>query len=96
MIPSSHTGAVSKTNNLDSTKKNGNNNNNVNGLYSKSKVTNAGSLPSSSSGNGNNNNNNIKAKDSDDSCVDTNSLKHPVGLEAIKEMTRNKNTDNQT
>lgn len=96
MIPSSHTGAVNKTNNLDSTKKNGNNNNNGNGLYSKSKVTSAGSLPSSSSGNGNNNNNNIKAKDSDDSCVDTNSLKHPVGLEAIKEMTRNKNTDNQT
>lgn len=93
-----HTGAVNKTNNLDSTKKNGNNNNNNNGngLYSKSKPTNAGSLPSSSSGNGNNNNNNIKAKDSDDSCVDTNSLKHPVGLEAIKEMTRNKNADNHT
>lgn len=92
--------ATNKTNNLDSTKKkhsnNNNNNNNGNGLYSKSKVTNAGSLPSSSSGNGNNNNNNIKTKDSDDSCVDTNSLKHPVGLEAIKEMTRNKNTDNQT
>jgi hypothetical protein len=85
---------TNKTNNLDSTKKNGNNNNNNNGngLYSKAKVTNAGSLPSSS-GNGNNNNNNIKSKDSDDSCVDTNSLKHPVGLEAIKEMTRNKNAD---
>lgn len=93
MMPS-HTGAVNKTNNLDATKKNGNNNNG-NGLYSKSKLTNAGSLPSSSSGNGNNNNN-IKAKDSDDSCVDTNSLKHPVGLEAIKEMTRNKNTDNHS
>lgn len=89
---SSHGSVVSKTNNLDSTKKNINNNNN--GLYSKSKLTNAGSLPSSSSGNGNNNN--IKAKDSDDSCVDTNSLKHPVGLEAIKEMTRNKNVENQT
>ena len=81
------TGAVNKTNNLDSTKKNGNNNSII---YSK---TSAGSLPSSSSGN--NNNNNIKAKDtSDDSCVDTNSLKHPVGLEAIKEMTRNKNPEN--
>lgn len=88
-------GVTNKTNNLDSTKKNGNNNNG-NGLYGKSKVTNAGSLPGSSSGNGNNNNNNIKAKDSDDSCVDTNSLKHPVGLEAIKEMTRNKHADNQT
>ena len=90
-------GAVNKTNNLDSTKKNNpnNNNNNGNGLYAKSKVTSAGSLPSSSSGN--NNNNNIKVKDtSDDSCVDTNSLKHPVGLEAIKEMTRNKNPDNLT
>jgi adenylate cyclase 1 len=82
-------GAV-KTNNLDSTKKNGNNNSII---YSKTKTTNAGSLPSSSSGN-NNNNNNIKVKDtSDDSCVDTNSLKHPVGLEAIKEMTRNKNPE---
>lgn len=91
--------ANNKTNNLDSTKKNhssNNNNNNGNGLYAKPKVTNAGSLPSSSSGNGNNNNNNIKSKDSDDSCVDTNSLKHPVGLEAIKEMTRNKNAENQT
>lgn len=88
------TGAVNKTNNLDSTKKNGNNNSII---YSKAKLTNAGSLPSSSSGNNNNNNNNIKAKDtSDDSCVDTNSLKHPVGLEAIKEMTRNKNPDNLT
>lgn len=98
MIPSSQTGAINKTNNLDSTKKNGNNNNNNgngNGLYAKPKMTTAGSLPSSSSGNGNNNNN-IKAKDSDDSCVDTNSLKHPVGLEAIKEMTRNKNPENQT
>lgn len=93
MMP--HTGAVNKTNNLDSTKKNGNSINNNNGLYSKSKVTNAGSLPSSSSGNGNNNNN-IKSRESDDSCVDTNSLKHPVGLEAIKEMTRNKNPENQT
>lgn len=88
-----HGGAVSKTNNLDSTKKNGNNNNG-NSLYLKSQLTNAGSLPSSSLGNGNNNNNNIKAKDSE--CIDTNSLKHPVGLEAIKEMTRNKNVDNQT
>lgn len=91
-----HGSAVNKTNNLDATKKSSNNNNNGNGLYGKSKATNAGSLPSSSSGNGNNNNNNIKAKDSDDSCVDTNSLKHPVGLEAIKEMTRNKTVDNQT
>lgn len=89
---------MNKTNNLDSTKKNGNNNNNngSNSIYAKSKATNAGSLPSTSSANGINNNNNIKAKDSDDSCVDTNSLKHPVGLEAIKEMTRNKNTENQT
>lgn len=90
---------MSRTNNLDSTKKsnpNGNNNNNGNGIYGKSKVSSAGSLPSSSSGN-NNNNNNIKVKDtSDDSCVDTNSLKHPVGLEAIKEMTRNKNPENLT
>lgn len=81
---------MSKTNNLDSTKKNGNNNGNGNSLYMKS-----GLLPGSSLANGNNNNN-IKAKDSDDSCVDTNSLKHPVGLEAIKEMTRNKNVENQT
>ena len=93
--------AVNKTNNLDSTRRNaaptsGNNNNNSNnGLYG-----NKGSLPSSSSGNnnGNGNNNNIKLRDIDDSssCVDSNSLKHPVGLEAIKEMTRNKNIDNQT
>jgi hypothetical protein len=83
-------GAVNKTNNLDATKKNGNNNSII---YAKTKA-NAGSLPSSSLGN-NNNNNNIKAKDtSDDSCVDTNSLKHPVGLDAIKEMTRNKNPEN--
>lgn len=87
--------SANKTNNLDSTKKNSNNNNG-NGLYSKTKLTNAGSSLLSSSL-GNNNNNNIKAKDtSDDSCVDTNSLKHPVGLEAIKEMTRNKNADNFT
>lgn len=92
MMPT-NSGAVNKTNNLDSTKKIGNNNNNGNGLYSKSKISSAGSLPSSSSGNGNNNNNNIKVKDSDDSCVDTNSLKHPVGLDAIKEMTRNKTAD---
>lgn len=86
-------GAVNKTNNLDATKKNGNNNSIT---YSKTKATNAGSLPTSSSS-GNNNNNNIKAKDtSDDSCADTNSLKHPVGLEAIKEMTRNKNPENLT
>lgn len=90
----SNTGAANKTNNLDATKRNGNGNvNNNNGLYAKPKVTNAGSMPSTSSGNGNNNNN---IKDSDESCVDSNSLKHPVGLEAIKEMTRNKHPENQT
>jgi hypothetical protein len=101
MLPSH----ANKTNNLDSTKKNlpvnGNNNNNnntTNGLYGKK----VGSLPSahnnsgSSSGNNNNNNNIVKRELEDISCVDTNSLKHPVGLEAIKEMTRNKNMDNQT
>lgn len=42
--------------------------------------------------NGSNNNNNIirTTEENDDSCIDSNSLKHPVGLEAIKEMTRNK------
>lgn len=75
-----------KTNNLDSGKKsaatNGsNNNNNNNGLYASKKVA--------TSSNGNNNND-------DSSCLDSNSLKHPVGLEAIKEMTRNKNLENQT
>lgn len=87
----------SKTNNLDSANgkkvaaSNNNNNNNNNGLYAK--YTNAGSLPSSSSGNGNNNNN-IRPKDLEDAgCDDSDSLKHPVGLEAIKEMTRNKHND---
>jgi hypothetical protein len=75
-----------KTNNLDSGKKsaptNGsNNNNNNNGLYASKKVA--------TSSNGNNNND-------DNSCLDSNSLKHPVGLEAIKEMTRNKNLEYQT
>jgi adenylate cyclase 1 len=97
-----------KTNNLDSTKRNlstangsGSNNNNNNGnggIYGK-KTTSAGSLPSSSAGINNNNNNNnnniVKMRDGDDD-INTNSLKHPVGLEAIKEMTRNKNFDNPT
>ncbi|KAL7031447.1 hypothetical protein ACKWTF_007015 [Chironomus riparius] len=96
-------GNVNKTNNLDSTKRNvsssngNNNNNNSNGIYGRKTSGNAvGSLPSSSSGNNNNNNNNnIRLRDVDDnSCIDTNSLKHPVGLEAIKEMTRNKNIEN--
>lgn len=86
-----------RTNNLDSTQKNlsssGSNNNNGNGLYFNSKATNAGSLPSSSFGNANNNS--MKSKYNEELCVDTNSLKHPVGLEAIKEMTRNKNAENQ-
>lgn len=91
----SHTGAISKTNNLDSTRRNGavaenNNGNNSNGLYTKSKGTSATSIPSSSSGN---NNNNCKSKEaSDESCVESSSLKHPVGLDVIKEMARhNKN-----
>lgn len=95
-----HSNAANKTNNLDSTKRNGqsngNNNNNSNGIYGVGRKTSGGlgSLPSSSSGN-NNNNNNIRLRDNDDnSCIDTNSLKHPVGLEAIKEMTRNKNIEN--
>jgi adenylate cyclase 1 len=96
-------GNVNKTNNLDSTKRNvsssngNNNNNNSNGIYGRKTSGSAvGSLPSSSSGNNNNNNNNnIRLRDGDDnSCIDTNSLKHPVGLEAIKEMTRNKNIEN--
>lgn len=101
MLPA-HSNAT-KTNNLDSTKRNvssssnGNNNNNSNGIYGIGRKTNGvGSLPSSSTGNNNNNNNNnIRLRDNDDnSCIDTNSLKHPVGLEAIKEMTRNKNIEN--
>lgn len=88
----SHTGAISKTNNLDSTRRNGNHENN-NGLYAKSSAS-AASIPSSSSGN---NNNNFKSKEtSDDSCVESNSLKHPVGLDVIKEMARNnKNYETQ-
>lgn len=77
-----------KTNNLDtgtgkkSTTTNGsNNNNNNNGLYASKRAA----TPS----NGNNNN-------LDDGCMDSNSLKHPIGLEAIKEMTRNKNLESQT
>lgn len=76
-----------KTNNLDAgtgkkiAPSNGSNNNN-NGLYASKKVA--------TTSNGNNNN-------LDDSlCMESNSLKHPVGLEAIKEMTRNKNLENQT
>jgi adenylate cyclase 1 len=93
--PSNH-----KTNNLDSTKRNvssssnGNNNNGAggNGLYEKTKTSVVGSLPSSSTAS--NNNNNIRMRDIDDnSCIDTNSLKHPVGLEAIKELARNKNIE---
>lgn len=50
---------------------------------------------SSSNGNNNNNNNNsIKTKDMDES-IDSDSLKHPVGLEAIKEMARNRNLEIQ-
>jgi hypothetical protein len=93
MMPTQST--VNKTNNLDSTKKTANHmNNNGNASFSKSKLTNSsalvGSYPSTSS---NVNNNNIKPKESDESCIDTNSLKHhKVGLDAIKEMTK-KNTD---
>lgn len=96
----SHTGAISKTNNLDSTRRNHvvnhENNNGNNGFFAKSKPTSASaaSIPSSSSGN---NNNNFKSKEtSDDSCVESNSLKHPVGLDVIKEMARNnKNYETQ-
>ena len=79
--------AVNKTNNLDTgtnkknANSNGSNNNNNNGIYASKRAA----TPS----NGNNNN-------LDNPCVDSNSLKHPVGLEAIKEMTRNKNLENQT
>jgi hypothetical protein len=93
MMPT-QSGPANKTNNLDSTKKSANNiNNNGNANFSRSKAAQssgfAGSLPSTST---NVNNNNIKTRENDDSCADTNSLKHPVGLDAIKEMTK-KNTD---
>lgn len=88
MMPSI-SGTSSKTNNLDSTWKNSNNNGA--GLYSKTKMINAESLPNTSvKGIGSNN---IKDKESNESCADGNSLKHPVGLDAIKEMTRHKITD---
>ena len=81
------------TNNLDqSSNKTNNNNNNGTGSFS-SKIPRHTSSLTKMNGNGNNNNNNIKVKDCDEvNGMDTNSLKqHPVGLEAIKEMTRNKN-----
>jgi adenylate cyclase 1 len=103
MLASNGASSNHKTNNLDSTKRNvmlsnGNNNNNngSNGLYEKTKTNAAGSLPgSSSASSSNNNNNNIRMRDlEENSCMDTNSLKHPVGLEAIKELARNKNIEN--
>lgn len=94
--------AVNKTNNLDTTstsmnKKsantNGSNNNNNNGIYASKK---AATSSNGVNNNNNNNNNSIKAKDLDEnSCIDSDSLKHPVGLEAIKEMARNRNLEIQ-
>lgn len=92
--------AVNKTNNLDTTSNNKMSaaavtNNNNNGIYASKKATSLGSSSSNENKNNNNNNNNsIKTKDMDES-IDSDSLKHPVGLEAIKEMARNRNIEIQ-